>query len=196
MKKLLFYLSLILIVAFLFTSCSSTIMKRHYRNGYYVEHKKHKVSPDLLAKNKTVELTQQAFTKIKEEMALVNISAENALFQPELISKKNTETSDNNPIVKHAKNTETIAKNNKSDEVTMKKEFKRNNLRGTANSVKNPDAELVGAALSLMWILILIILAAYIIGLLAIADAASSGWIHILGVIVIVLLILWLLRLI
>src|SRR5438477_1759656 len=59
MKKTSFYLALVLIAA-IFTSCKMTMMKKHYRKGYYVEHRKNKANPDLTAKNKVTEKHERA----------------------------------------------------------------------------------------------------------------------------------------
>ncbi len=193
MKKLILFLSALLLACFLFTSCSTSIMKRHYRKGYFVEHKKHKTNPEQIVKNPAVATPALSSPTVKEEVVLpLN---ENVIAQADPIQAKAPEdTKESKHIVKQAEPSEPIAKSSKAERKASKREIKTNSSRGIASAVKDPDAELVGAALSLMWIVIIIILAAYIIGLFAVADVGTAGWLHILGVIALVLLILWLLR--
>ncbi len=198
MKKLIYHLPAILIVSLFFASCSSTIMKRHYRKGYFVVHTKHKTNKEQIANTKTVEKSQPPQSEINAETEHSITSAEKVEGKSGTAHKApETSSKTRKSIANAVADPENVSRG--TDEGTANaspKVSKRPSLKGIASSLKDAEAGVVGTALSLMWIVILILVIAYLIGLFGVADAASGGWIHILGIAAVVLLILWLLRIV
>ncbi len=209
MKNLIFKSGIIIIICILFSACKSSIMKRHYMKGYFVENKNHRLNTNTTAKDKSVPLQKYAYAEeqikseknIGEKVSIKNgESAENiAKAAGKKIGGKSSSENkkSKNDYAAIAKNENNISAGSaKNIEANSPAEVKRHSLRGFADKLKDPEAGVVGTALSLFWIVIIIVIAAYIIGLFALADMASGGFIHILGVIALVLLILWLLRIV
>ena len=181
-------LALIAVIAF--SSCNSglSITKRRYNKGYYVHHSTKPSDP----KHKEVrKMVQQPAENTEKETLATNAweqSSPNAFpqsqEQPVVTAKapiKNNSSVKNNP--KATNITSTIQLAIKEPVKTIKK---------LSTEIKSSPA--AGEALSLLWILIVILLIAYVLGLLF--DNFGLGWvIHILLVVILVLLILWLLRL-
>lgn len=69
----------------------------------------------------------------------------------------------------------------------------KQSLKASADKIINPEAGLLGAALSLFWIVIVALLVIYIVGLV-LNGYGFGSLIHILGIVVLLLAVLWLLR--
>ena len=183
MKKHLFTLSLIACI--FLASCSLT--KRHYTNGYYVAHNDGKPS---LTKSK-----EQIANKEKKQPLYTaqnihdNKSVDNPqpipLAADEVVAASNKNTPDKiAPAPAHKKH----------EGYNVPKIFQQENEKSFQAKKAKPD-ELVVDALSLFWIVILILLIVWLVAIL------TGGWglgdfVHILLVVALILLILWILRVI
>jgi hypothetical protein len=190
MKNLLKGISLLIILAGLFSCQTASIMKRHYNKGYYVS-KKHK-APDT---NGSTAVTHEK-APARESISVDKLSAE----------PDNASVSRNQSVPEKV-NEATPSKRSKKinnlfkDETTTGSSFAPSNIMNHPFNVRKNLKEAIAKddvardALSLLWILILVLLIVYVIGL--IFDLFGLGPVfHVLGVIVLVLLILWLLRII
>lgn len=195
MKNLL-KITLMLIVAGLFFSACKTasITKRHYTKGYYVSHsgKKHKLPAN--ANEGTLQATT-AQTLPQKESGLNDVAAEKEII-PSAIDHSSSikaPTSDKG----EQRRTKKIENNgDANDDITFNepdtKQFIKNPLKlskAVAAKATSDDAY------SLIWILIVVLLVIYIVGLFM-DSFGLGGLIHILGVIALVLLVLWLLKVI
>jgi hypothetical protein len=184
MKKHLFAWSIIACAIFL-ASCSLT--KRHYTNGYYVAHNAGKSST---AKNK-----EQITDKKKQQplYSAQNIYDNSGVDNPKPISLTANE-------IVAANNKETPAKitpapaYKKHEGFNVPKIFQAENAKSFQVKKADPDS-LASDALSLFWIIILILLILWLVAIL------TGGWglgdfVHILLVVALILLILWILRII
>lgn len=188
MKIVIQSISLLIILSLGFFSCkTASIMKRHYNKGYYISKKHSPAETKIAERNSHLKTTSSPELKPAEE--LVTITAPGT-------------------------GKDVTLKNESSNEKTKRSENKKSELppvANTFNKLKNPFEGVVGMprhlkeslkqndvardALSLLWILILILLIVYVIGL--ILDLFGLGPVfHILGIIILILLILWLLRII
>jgi hypothetical protein len=182
-------LALIAIIAF--TSCNSSlsITKRRYNKGYYVHHSTKPSEPKHRETHKLAQPEERTkTTSVWEE-------DNNTAFTPPENNKIVTASAQNPNNHKASKQTaktdlKTSASNFTPIEQAIKDPVKT--FKELSYQVKTSPA--AGEALSLLWILIVILLIAYVLGLLF--DNFGLGWvIHILLVVILVLLILWLLRL-
>ena len=170
--------------------------------GYFVEHKKSNANSDLAANDKVQDQIVKKDVKnlsiVKNKISLTNKVEAFALKTSKTIAAViNTKIKRNKHAHSQLKSNGHISDMNLTREENMTHhQIKQHTFHGVAEKTEEAEAGVVGAALSLMWIVIVIILVAYIIGLLTISDLASAGWIHILGVLALILLILWLLRVI
>jgi hypothetical protein len=185
--KNLFKLSIVLfITSIILSSCNSnlSITKRRYSKGYFVERHSNK-------HNENQEKTKVAKHRKTEP---VRVLTNNELVKTEPVKQNTSEsrviTAEVN-AEKPAKKTSEIKTNEaKPDLVSYVKNpvktFK--DLSGKIGTAATGDD-----ALSLLWILILILLIIYVAGLLF-DNFGLGSLIHVLAVIALVLLILWLLR--
>ncbi|MBA3682870.1 MAG: hypothetical protein H0W73_17150 [Bacteroidetes bacterium] len=195
MKNVLRIIILTIITSFIFSSCSNklSITKRKYNKGYYVSHshKKHNVKD------------QQAPTSVKPE---INEAAEAIVVKPKtqitaedknapLLSASVSKPTENSSSVKNsAKTTSAPALNKKHYKVKQLEKLMPSKFY--TQEIKNKlSARSDGEALSLLWIIIVVVLLLYLLGLLF-GGFGLGGAIHVLAVIFLVLLILWLLRII
>jgi len=191
MNKNLFYLSLILVASILFSSCQTTMIKRHYRKGYYVEHKKH--NQESGAAKKESNENSEALT-LKSPPALPSIKSE--------LPSAEEQTNEEEPTLgSGTKSKKSVTKNIKersaynSDEKEKKAGFlrvKTNKARAVAEKIVGPEGGLLAATLSLFWIIIVVLLVVYLIGIVF-EGFGIGGLFHLMALIILILLILWLL---
>ena len=188
MKNLLRAVILILLAAFILPSCNSSlsITKRRYTKGYFVHHNpgKHHVKATTQERN----ATSQVATATPEEIRVLPIAR--------TAEAKRTEASQPAPNV--------LAQAKAERSADLKKTMTRGEVVNIA--VREPvkalklvkqlskSADAGDDALSLLWVVIVVILIVYLLGILMDGFGLPSGLIHLLGVIALVLLILWLLR--
>jgi uncharacterized membrane protein len=190
MKKLITFSTLCIIASLILASCKSTsITKRHYNKGYYVSHTKNKqtipqtkeevvkVNKSLYPEDKIVEqvIVNSSPTQNTNE-STVNIVASNEVKSSPSISKNS-----GNSIKTIKYKTISISK----PVIEMKKVFSK------AKKFGNADAE--GDALSLFWIIILVVLILWALGLIV---GDFGGFINLLLLVALILLVLWLLRIV
>lgn len=184
MKHLLKIVFLFIAAGILFTACKTmSVTKRHYNKGYYVSHS---------AKKSKVNVTSEAE---KQTSASVEPLAAKVTKLPEAVTK------DKELLASNVENSSVIkTRDQKVAENKIKYAGIYNNL-SVKEVVKNPFklTKIVAAsdskddALSLIWIIIVVILILYLLGLLL---DFGGPFIHVLAVIALILLILWLLKVI
>jgi hypothetical protein len=193
LSKITIYTILIVLT---FSSCAKqmSIMKRKYNKGYYVSHTSKKT--DLKAQPTTVSIKQekQIYTSLKptQNISIPTITKNEEPYIAAAPIPKSTNIATKNEVIKTPK----IITSNPFAKKTFKKLEQIKPVKAYLQKTKNnPDAGLVGAALSLFWIVILVILLLYLIGLLL--NNFGLGWtIHILALVIVILLVLWLLRIV
>jgi hypothetical protein len=181
MKHSLHYLILGLITGLLLSSCAGSLMKRKYTKGYYVSHT-HKVSTPkeqapLVAMEKRTSIPElkestdapKLKTSVEEKVAFASAS--------DVKTEKTAVKKEMPKLTRTAfKTIETIAPKKWSQQL----------------KAKEPQAGLVAATLSLFWIVLVVILVIYLVGL-AFDTFGIGNLFHLLAVIFLVLLVLWLL---
>jgi len=192
MKKITIpFLLFCIIASVILSSCSSTnsITKRRYTKGYYISHTKSRHT-------QPVKHEKAALAKISTPIQVVpkndgaNLPQENKSF-PITIGTP-VVTANNSPVAHPGKNKVAVKDPNN---LVLK-----HNALPAEFSVKKPfksiDKSLIqkhsGDALSLLWIVIVVLLILWLVGL--IGGNVLGGLIHLLLIIALILLILWLLR--
>ena len=191
MKNLLKTISLLILLTGLLASCKTgSIIKRHYNKGYYVS-KKHKSAEQRVAQGTTPEKAPVLEPSVIEKVASgseVATETEIQPAEPRLNDQSNVKTSGNMESFPKEDGIATSSFNSKKI-MTHPFSLKKNLKAAIAQD------DLARDALSLLWIVIVVLLILYIVGL--IFDLFGVGPVfHILGGIVLVLLVLWLLRII
>jgi hypothetical protein len=198
MKKIITFSIISMVITILFSSCSSlpqvSVMKRHYNKGYYVSAD----VPKLIAKKsqspekKIVESQPQPTEQPIEKAEVVENN--NSPLTPTTVTNEENKVSSENKIAD--KTPRKILKAKKAEVAKtiafLKTQPKKNTSQAFA---KNANQEVVAAAFSLLWILIVGLFILWLIAFLA-GGWGLGGLIHILLVITLILLILWLLKVI
>jgi hypothetical protein len=196
MKNLTKLIAALITTGIIFTSCSSnfSIMKRHYTSGYYIDYtRNNKEAIPKVAGNvsTTVAATSQP------DVAQIPAPSTNSA-QPDKEKKASIATKLKTAIPK------TI-----SQVITKQNQLNRNGginalTKESTTSLSQPNSVTTitqdgdrgeHAALSLLWLVIVIILILWLIGILT-GGFGLGGLINLLLVIALILLILWLLRII
>ncbi|MCE3226382.1 MAG: hypothetical protein K0S32_933 [Bacteroidetes bacterium] len=189
MNNLLKIIVLLFASIIFFGSCKTmSVTKRHYNKGFYVS-RSHKMKAPEKSDNKS----SATVTKEKTENAELLVTKET---KASVSDEKEIVAPDNdNPFI--AKKGPKKLFNSKASDFSTGGDIELSNVvkhpwkAGKMTAAKAAEDD----ALSLLWILIVALLIIYIVGIL-LDGFGLGGIIHILGVIVLVLLILWLLKLI
>jgi uncharacterized lipoprotein len=183
MKHAIKVVMLALAAVFAMSACSSlSITKRRYTKGYYVEHRGKRAAQPV--KHEIASNDSQKETVAVEKVA---VSPEPVANVPQVTTAQAAKPAKAAPArSKRTIRSAALALNDAIDP-DVRRPFKA--LR---NAVKMASGDSGDDALSLLWIVVVVILVIYLIGLLL----EWGPYTHILGVIAIVLLILWLLRII
>jgi hypothetical protein len=188
---------LALIAIIIFSSCNSSlsITKRRYTKGYYVHHTTRPSEGALRTKygetHKTVpqEKTRAVASVWEQDNNTAVAKPENKEILTADAHSQRSRPGKQTSSGSVATDLKTKGLNSASIEMAIKDPVKT--FKQLSTEIKSSPA--AGEALSLLWILIVILLIAYILGLLF--DNFGLGWvIHLLLVVILVLLILWLLR--
>jgi hypothetical protein len=194
MKKLLLLWPAIIIAALLFTSCSTTITKRHYRKGFFVQHHKHpaktdirqnEVLPEQIARVEIPEIKSEAKGEERGELVFPKTSQPKAVKEADkggAVAAAKTKSSPRDKVMRVAR---------LADKLTPGNVITQRIPTASAEKV-GPEGGLIAATLSLFWIVLVVLLILYIIGILT-EGFGLGPIIHLLGVIFLVMLILWLL---
>lgn len=193
MKKL-FTLSILFVLTSIFiTSCkSSSIMKRRYNKGYYVHHSNKPAEPKTKVSDQKLKepiMVSSALPKQQEQPVALTQTKENKHVAPARIT-----ASAEHAKVNRAKTSDNTVKSKNTLSV-MPSVY---SAKQTFQSVKELKTKFASGdsgddALSLLWIIIVILLIFYLLGF-AFDEYGVGSLIHLLAVIILVLLILWLLR--
>lgn len=193
MKKLSLKILSLLIIGFLLNSCKThtTVLKRHYMKGYYVSHKNNSVKNKERSESTSKHVFHSAKT-VKEESRdmvankdVLSASNEGVLFQTEKDQPGSNyhQKQKQHAIVYHNYNLAAI----------------KHDPRPTKILPIEPERIMADTVtrdgLSLFWIVVLVILILWALGLLA-GGFGLGGLINILLAIALILLILWLLRIV
>ncbi len=186
MKRIIILIMTGITFLVILTGCSPnrSIVKRHYTGGYYIAHNSGKQQVGQHSKDRSV-------------------AAICSLPQKNLENSTGTETAE---IQVGGPHETLVSAQSNSDLKNVKPEVKqlrphvRHKLSPLSYKINQPQgnvfkpaADTAREALSLLWIIILIILAVWVVAFL-LGGPGVSGLIHLLLVIALVLFILWLLR--
>lgn len=196
--KNLFKFSIILItVSTLFSSCGSdfSIMKRHYTSGYYVDYTKSNKDvapkenqntdqPAGVAKINTIPSSLQ-----QNNSPVISMEPKTEKAPSKLPGMKKNLLKINFPALTKPAHVNTLPVLESPSAESNKAVYES---PSTSNTISDRDEH---AALSLLWLVIVIILILWLIGLIA-GGFGLGGLINLLLVIALILLVLWLLRII
>lgn len=195
MKKLITLSTICVIACILFSSCNSnlSITKRHYNNGYYVAYSNGKqIIPSSKEKGETKVIETDtvdplySLKKQSEQNTLIGYSEDGSI-------------ADDNDVV--ASNAKIQRKSISQKKIKQLLKPKAKILEYPASKINSPlfEGQKIKSAphaedgLSLFWLVIVILLILWVLGLLV---GGFGGLLHILLVLALILFILWLLRLI
>jgi hypothetical protein len=191
MKNLLNSFAFSAIACIILSSCSNlNITKRHYNKGYYIEYIKHQQTKPQIENGNEVR-TNSAVTLSRisyPENHFINEPE----FKPEPKSLKEVimPRYDKRPGNTHQTSIGTVASPASNSNQSPVVQSQRPSF-SEASQDRGEGGE--RAALSLLWIVIVVILILWLIGILA-GGFGLGGLINILLIIALILLILWLLR--
>jgi hypothetical protein len=199
MKKTIISLNIVCIICLLLSSCSTSYMtKRHYMKGFYVEHKKHNNAPAVAQNNqKPAPALEQKNIQLpvnsnEPELMSGAVAQNDAVIENSSVSPETPGIADDEPALAKSK----PGKKGKfaSAFKTAGKNFFISpfNVKATAEKIGGPEGGLIAATLSLFWIVIVVLLVLYLIGI-AFEGFGIGPLFHLMAVIILVLLILWLL---
>ncbi|MGP8215205.1 MAG: DUF5670 family protein [Bacteroidia bacterium] len=199
MKNLFKFSTIIIAAGILFSSCESnlSIIKRHYNSGYYIDYTKN---------NKGI--TPKTDVKIAKASAINPVSMAQSPVEQNVVVKNSVQNTKQgiSAILANVKrimpkvNLQPHAKQNQVSRIGIVGNTSLENNKTvldspTMNASVSDDGNRGQRALSLLWLVIVIILILWLIGLLA-GGWGLGGFINLLLVIAVILLILWLLRII
>ena len=199
MKKLLKFTNLLIISGILFSSCetSTSIMKRHYRSGYYIDYTSHnKETAPKLANGNTAQIVIPIPISNAQSLTMQSTSStspKQSIEKPPIVItglKKILPTTNLQSITKQSHLNRTGITSGSAIEnkqIISQSPFISTNVSDGDRGER--------AALSLLWLVIVIVLILWLIGILA-GGFGLGGLINLLLVIALILLILWLLRVI
>ncbi len=193
MKNLIKFSAILLTASAFFSSCSSNlaITKRHYTSGFYVDYSK---GNKTIAPNKATLPTAAApiiavpvvtnnpvanskeLVKNTSPLAIVNIKKMLPKIHVLPVAKQANATSSGSTITPASESSPIVSESPKMN-----------------TGISDDGGE--HAALSLLWLVIVIILILWLVGLLA-GGFGLGGLINLLLVVALILLVLWLLRII
>lgn len=189
MKKLLVSITLFALIAILFSSCSNSsklaFNKRHYRSGNFI---------DRVGKTNTVPAYAGKPAKTKQPIpALAVTKSENQIITntPVITSQKeqiNGSKVNSASPVKNISITSIGATNNVTEGPVL------DNKQALSEYNEGGDRSAAGSALSLLWVVIIIILIIWLVAIVIGGFGLGGGLINLLLLIALILLILWLLR--
>lgn len=198
MKRILNYSALLMLTIVLMTSCGSqkSFSDRHYNNRYYIGMSKAEKTPKIKGDNlETITpATEEEFT-LTSNTETENVETTVTVDSPEEVKVTTEESIATAPGEKVVRQKGTLPKffNNstgKSQETPFSILEKAENVKEKISPPASSDD-----ALSLLWIVIVIILILWLLGF-ALGGLGLGGAIHVLLVIALILLILWLLGII
>jgi hypothetical protein len=177
MKKLFLLTVVALLAGIIFSSCDSSysLTKRRYNKGYYVHHNSGKTSGSVAKTTQPVKVTEPE--KIYVLPTVAKQQNNPAVQAPAKVTAE---------APKKASVTHKPVKHLLPAELSVK-----NQVKAIKKLAQRASADTSDDALSLLWLVVVVILILYIIGLLM---EIGGPAIHILAVIALVLLILWLLK--
>ena len=184
MKKTLFTLAVITCLALSMALSSCSMIKRHYSSGYYISHNSSKSGvekQEQISEKRTIPSLHTLQNMPKRNQADLDL-------QPGIVA--------NNSMLPTMSKTEV----NKPGRKAMHR-YTSYIVTSEEGNVKSAHAKNVSAdsladdALSLFWIIILILLILWLVAILS-GGWGLGGYVHIILIVALVLLILWLLRII
>jgi hypothetical protein len=196
MKNLIKFSAILLTASIFFSSCESnlSITKRHYTSGFYVDYSK---SNKVITPDKANQPVAAAPVVVAREPVVANSPMAN-IEQPVKAKGPGAIVAIKKMLPKI--NLLPIAKQDRANSfgAIMAPAGETNNVLSESpkmNTGISDDDRGEHAALSLLWLVIVIVLILWLIGLLA-GGFGLGGLINLLLVIALILLVLWLLRII
>ena len=193
MKKIITFGSIIIISIVLFSSCESnmSITKRHYNNGYYIanskmKHDNNQKKIETAIPTKTILSSNSIQNKIESNAINMDSVHNSFIDKNDMVASNNKmpgKTNTHNKIKNAVKQQAEILRHSA-------KQNKRNVFR--KNKVKDDSTD---DALSLLWIVIVVILILWLVGFL-LGGFGLGGIFNLLLLIALILLVLWLLRIV
>jgi hypothetical protein len=198
MKKIIHFSIFCFITSILFTACKSnlSVTKRRYNSGYYISYNNGKQKP-IVAKEETKTgrpVKSDPVTPLKEQEKQKELkTAGNGSYAEDHSTAVASNTKKQYKIVlkQRIKQVQALQAKIIENRTLQIKQALSENKRATAASIESNDDD----ALSLFWIVILVILILWAIGALS-GGFGLGGLINLLLVVALILLILWLLRLV
>jgi hypothetical protein len=208
MKKSYNFLLLFSVAVMLLTSCSEgsklALTKRHYRNGYYVDRGNSKTTQTVIAENKSINHKEVKQSETANSSASSSDVPEQIQTVPADKPASVKEHASVRPAVAHSHSS--VRKTAEAPSTAKSFASQATSKLKSAPSVVNPFfvAKKIGQKLSapvdgddgarsLIWLIIVIILILWLLGLLF---SFGGDLIHLLLVVALILFILWLLRII
>ena len=196
MKKIITFSTVCIILSLLFSSCGSntSLTKRHYNKGYYIAHTKgkHKVvtekKDEKITQLKTKEASVIDASKVKTQH---NSIAEHKVSNPITENKTLVASTGRTPIVFNVH----IVSKHPVKQVPTFNLFPVKENKHTIFNKKRVSPVSHDGHLSLFWIVILVLLILWALGLLG-GGFGLGIFINVLLIIALILLILWLLRIV
>jgi hypothetical protein len=184
MKKFTCLVVMLIVSEIILSSCSGiSVTRRRYTKGYFVEHAHRRHTVKSARENPLREPGQRAEKEISAQKAAANIHQPATIADP---PQKTPEVLTANAAKRRSGAAEVSAVKN-AVSLVIKHQVKA--LKEIRQPVKSGG--IVGAALSLFWIVAVVILILYVAGIL-LGDFGPI--IHLLPVIAVIVLILWLLK--
>ncbi|TND01982.1 MAG: hypothetical protein FD123_4133 [Bacteroidetes bacterium] len=190
MKKSIVFSAIGIITGILFSSCGSnlSIMKRRYNDGYYVSHGSGKQKTAVPKEERKIPFETKRPSPAAQSQARKKTTARHTKQNTATAGK--TVTTDNTGM-KTQKRPQLNPGQSRETSVKPVAEVKR--ILSETKKTKSGSTE--REALSLFWIIILVVLIIWAAGLLA-GGLGAGGLINVLLVIALILVILWLLRIV
>ncbi len=192
MKKLITFSYVCVLISIALSSCgpNASIVKRHYTKGYYVDWGRSKYGSTISKKENT-----SVRTDSKISLAAVSVKEVGNILPLNTTIPITNKVVSTGRIEHYKALAATAAKQmpNQNISTSQNPSTANEKLLYQAGSEYHGDDEGARAALSLLWIVIIVILILWLIGILA-GGFGLGGLVNLLLVIALILLILWLLR--
>jgi hypothetical protein len=183
MKNLFYTLFAFILFGLIASSCHSklSVTKRHYQKGYYISLNKGKTNPTKTRLEKHTTRSAKANNSMKKE-TLLAVAPEVKLPALQVLQQTNSA-----PEHQQLKHKALVKKAVIGGFMHEKQTFRKLPIESVKMAHSADDA------LSLFWVIILIVLLIWLLGLI-VGGFGLGGLIHLLLLIALILLILWLLR--
>ena len=200
MKRTITLLTLLLFTGLMLPSCGLTVVKRQHTGGYYVSTNSRNHAADKDKNDKTAEI------RTEESQVATATEAENEAEAIAVVTTPATETNEQYVVSDETQTAQTddaavpaekMASSDRAPLLTTMTSHlpMAKKMESTTKKMKAHSSARSDGGLSLFWIVILVLLILWALGLLG-GGWGLGGLIYILLVVALILLILWLLRIV